>query len=267
MPAIYPARLKKQIADLVDYFDQPTVFVRELHHLLNQYADRVHRYGQSGEPVPLLNAYKVRSPILRHISQELGQRAVIYPEDALSLSDALWEEAYLEFKQLAVSLLGKIPLNPPDHILERIRRWVQDESDTQIIDYVFVYGLSSVWAQDKEFVMDMIEGWLIDTDVYAKRLGIRALIPIVEDYSYENIPNVYRLIHRLTLTAPSDLNTDLIELITALAKRSPQETAYFLSQNLSHPESSHTARLIRKCKSEFPEDMQDYLLAAVRGIH
>jgi dihydroorotase-like cyclic amidohydrolase len=173
----------------------------------------------------------------------------------------------LEFKQLAVSLLGKIPLNPPDHILERIHRWVQDESDTQIIDYVFVYGLSSVWAQDKEFVMDMIEGWLIDTDVYAKRLGIRALIPIVEDYSYENIPNVFRLIHRLTLTAPSDLNTDLIELITALAKRSPQETAYFLSQNLSHPESQHTARLIRKCKSEFPEDMQDYLLAAVRGIH
>ena len=50
MPAIQPVRLKRQSALLVEQFNNPAAFIRSLHHLLEFYADRVHRPGQAGEP-------------------------------------------------------------------------------------------------------------------------------------------------------------------------------------------------------------------------
>ena len=54
MPAIQPARLKKQVTELVPKINQPSVFVRELHTLLNLYSDHTQRPGQAGVPLPLL---------------------------------------------------------------------------------------------------------------------------------------------------------------------------------------------------------------------
>jgi len=58
MPAIHPARMKIQVARLGEKIRQPEVFVRELHNLLDFYADRTHRPGQFGEPPPLLAIIK-----------------------------------------------------------------------------------------------------------------------------------------------------------------------------------------------------------------
>ena len=65
MPAIQPARLKQQAVLLAQQFDNPVAYVRSLHHLLDFYADRAHRPGQSGKPAPLTSAYRVHPPVLR----------------------------------------------------------------------------------------------------------------------------------------------------------------------------------------------------------
>ena len=90
MPAIHPARLKKQVAQLVNNFEQPDGFVRSLHQLMSYYAERIQRPGQSGEPTPLITAYKVRRPVLRQIQGALAPLAKSKPEAAITLCDALW---------------------------------------------------------------------------------------------------------------------------------------------------------------------------------
>ena len=54
MPAIQLARLKIQVTELLKYFSVPKDFLRELHAMLDFYADRTRRSGQSGKPRPLI---------------------------------------------------------------------------------------------------------------------------------------------------------------------------------------------------------------------
>jgi hypothetical protein len=74
MPAIHPARLKIQAAQLVERFSTPHSFVSRLHDLLDFYANRAYRPGQSGEPHPLLTAYNVPRPVLHQVERELIPR-------------------------------------------------------------------------------------------------------------------------------------------------------------------------------------------------
>jgi hypothetical protein len=49
-----------------------------------------------------------------------------------------------------------------------------------------------------------------------------------------------------------------------LVQRTPNETAYFLQQNLELSFDKNTAWFIRRCLSAFPPDTQAALRAAVR---
>ena len=129
MPAIQPVRLKRQSALLVEQFNNPAAFIRSLHHLLDFYADRVHRPGQAGEPSPLIQAYRVKPPILRQILMDLEPLAKEKPDQALELCDQLWEQPYLEFRHLSASILGVIPLSSSAAILERVRGWIRQDTE------------------------------------------------------------------------------------------------------------------------------------------
>jgi len=52
MPAVDIARLKTQAAVLVEKFDQPAVFLKELHQILDAYADRTMRTGIGAACLP-----------------------------------------------------------------------------------------------------------------------------------------------------------------------------------------------------------------------
>lgn len=265
MPAIHPGRLKDSSSKLLGYSGQPEDFKRELHRMLSFYADRTYRPGQSGEPSPLLEAYKVRRPVLRQITIDLSSFGKSDPESALLLCDSLWEEPYLEFRLLAASLLGAISACPADQILARIKRWTTNEMDPQVIDIIFSNALAGIRSTDSESILDMVEEFLTDPDLQQQGLGIRGLVSLVKDPGFENIPLVYRLIQGVVLKTPPELQNDMIELLAVLAERSPNETAYFFRQNLSHPGNRDTARLIRKCLYAFPDDIQISLRNEIRG--
>ncbi|MGE5124163.1 MAG: hypothetical protein ACM3H7_06560, partial [Acidobacteriaceae bacterium] len=92
MPAIQPARLKQQIANLADKFNHPNQFIAQLHALLDQYSDHTHRPGQSGIPSPLISSYNTPPPVMRQIWQALLPLARNDAKSALAICDALWAE-------------------------------------------------------------------------------------------------------------------------------------------------------------------------------
>jgi hypothetical protein len=255
MPAIQPARLRQQAALLAEYFDQPPAFVRSLHHLLDFYADRTHRPGRTGEPPPIIFAYNVKPPVLRQVLQELSPLISGRPEQALELCDVLWEQPNLEFHLLAAAMLGQITGQPAEEILKRVNVWVKTGLE----------GLSGLRREDPDCLIQLIEEWLANPEVYYQQLGLRALTPLAADSSFENLPVIFRMITALVREPPQPLKTELLDLLETLAHRTPRETAYYLRQNLESTHSPMTAWLIRQSLDEFPEDIRESLRVAARG--
>jgi hypothetical protein len=182
------------------------------------------------------------------------------------LCDALWEQPYLEFRLLAASLLGFIPCRPAEPILARLKAWIRPEVDARLVDALFTQGLACLRQQNSTEVISVAESWLQEKDFFYQQTGLRLLLPLINDPQFENFPVFYRLILSLTRSAPARLRPDLLDVLAALARRSPNETAYFLQQAALMPNSPDTAWLIRQSLQEFPEPMREGLLGLSREL-
>lgn len=264
MPAIQLARLKIQTAELVTHFDDPTSFVRRLHDLLDFYADRTRKPGQAGEPPPLIKPYNVPRPILRQVRTDLAPYVAMDKESALVLCDTLWEEPYLEFRLLAIDLLGLIPTDFPDEILARIKSWAVPGTEDRLLNALVNEGLTQVRKGTPERYITQLEEWLTAEEYFSRRIGLKAVSITVSDRDFENLPRLFRLLAPLIRSTPSQLRPDLLDVMRALAMRSPNESAFFLRQNLTvMADDDSTAWLIRNSVRYFPEEVQRSLKTAL----
>jgi hypothetical protein len=80
------------------------------------------------------------------------------------------------------------------------------------------------------------------------------------------LPVIFRLLLPYLRQAPGRLRPDILDVLAALAVRSPVETASYLRQALTLPDSSDTAWLIRQSASTFPPEIEERLRSSVRGL-
>lgn len=265
MPAIQPARLKIQAAQLAEHFTDPDTFKIGLREILDFYADRVYRPGQAGDPPPLLKAYNVPTPVLRQISKEIAGAISANRGAALVLSDALWSEPVLEFRILAAITLGQVSAQPIEDILNRVNAWAKPSTESRLIRALINDGLVSVRSTWPDQYIQQVEIWLSVDQIFYRQLGLQALLPLLEMEEFENLPVAMRLITPLVRAAPSGLRTDLLAVIRLMAARSPKETAFFLRQNLAiKDENPGTAWLARQSVGFFPPDTRSVLRSALR---
>lgn len=249
---------------LAEHFDDCPAYVRSLHYLLDFYADRARRPGLTGTPGPLISAYKVRPPVLRMVLQELVPLAQENPAQGLALCDALWAESFLEMRQLGAQLLGQIPPEPPEPIVERVQRWITPQLEFFLLECVLQDSLERVRREHPEMMVKLVQGWLESGQKFQQQIGLRALLPLIEDQRFENLPAFFRLAQPFCRVAPPGLRPDVLDVIAALARRSPQETAYFLRQTLTSPEAPDAPWLVRQSLEAFPADIQNGLRQAAR---
>jgi hypothetical protein len=266
MPAIQPARLRQQAVLLAERCTDPAAYVRNLHFLMDFYADRARRPGQSGKPGPLITAYKVRPPVLSMILQETLPEALKDPEKGLELCDALWDEPYLEFRLLAAMLLGQLPAKPIEAITRRLEAWLAPNLEEYLVTALLAHAAYNLRQESPQTLVNLIQNWMESRDTFYQQVGLRALLTLIEDPSFENLPAFFHMLQPLARKAPSVLRADLLDALTALAKRSPQETAYFLRQTLGTPNAMDTAWLIRQTLPEFPVELRNSLRETVRGL-
>jgi hypothetical protein len=110
----------------------------------------------------------------------------------------------------------------------------------------------------------LIENWLASGDVPSRKVGLRAIPALVENPEFENLPALYRLLAPLVRESTSSLEADLIRVVRALGRRSSQETAYFLQQNLKAPHKSGLGVITRKSLDVFPPELEESLRAVLR---
>ena len=265
MPAIQPAKLKREAVELAVKFDQPAIFVRELHSLLDRYADHTHRSGQAGEPFTILEAYMTPPPVMKLVWLELTRQTRLHPECILPLCDALWAEPNFDLQLLATRLLGQISIQPPGQVLERLHAWVRTGLDKRLLDSLLVHGLEQIQLHAPAQVLEIVSSWLTSPDPTLQQAGLHALLTLSNYPGIENLPAVLKLITPYIRVAPSRLRPDILSVLTMLARTSPSETAYLLRQNLSAPDNPDTAWIIRQVMDEFPEETRAGLRSAMKG--
>ncbi len=263
MPAIQLGRLKLQAARLADDFVQPAAFVSNLDNILDFYADRTHRSGQSGTPHPLLPAYNVPAPVLRQVVAELAPLVKANPQAGLNLADELWKRNNLECRLVTASLLGLVPAEAGEMVISRVKNWLEVETEPRLIEALLRQGLAPIQQETPGRYMALLEAWLASPNLPEQEVGLRGILPLLETDSFHNLPVVYRLLTPFVRVAHDRLRPALLTVLDALIERSPQETAYFLRQNLSTPESIDTPWIIRKVLRQFPREVQDNLRKAM----
>jgi DNA alkylation repair enzyme len=266
MPAIQPARLRQQAALLAQSFSQPDVFIRSLHHLMESYADNARHPGQGGETPPLIDAYYVRPPVLRQLVVELNPYAENDPETAIVLAKALWQQSYLEFRQLAASLLGLIPVEDPHPMVALLESWLNTRPEDRLIEALLVRGMLALRRDRPDVYLEVVSNWLKRPQVFANQLGLRALVPLVQDPGFENIPSIFRLIQPFSRSLAGGLRPFMVNILHALARRSPQETSFFLRHNLETSENPDSPWLVRQTLPALPVEMQESLRGALRNM-
>lgn len=263
MPAIDIARLKIQSAVLVEKFDQPEFFISGLHQILDTYADRSIRQGVVASPVSVLPAYHAPQAVLRQIEMELGALVATFPEQSMGLTDSLWKDGYLESRLLAAALLGRInPATPL--LLERITAWVSRTRDNRVRLALLRTSLTRIRKESPGKFLQLMRTWLDPENPKLWANAIHAIIPLLEDPSYENLPPVFNLLSPVIKSMPSIMQNDLADLINALYKASPVETTHFLREVITGASSAQLPVTIRRILPQLPGSLRPVILDIVR---
>ena len=264
MPAIDLSRLRKQASRLADFFFLPDEFLKHLREMLDFYVNHTIRVKENVTLDSDLKKYHTPVVVVRQIESQIRDLAEQNPEDALNLADLLWDENALEMGLLAAFLLGRIPPQE-ERLLPRLTAWTQQVYDPDIRAALLSNSFTRMRRETPEQFLTLVREWLHPERVNSWSNGIQALIPMIAETSFENLPPVIALAEPIIEAAPSTLQVELTDLILALHKASPMETTFMLKQILTESENPMTAITLRRIQTYLPAELQTELRDLLRA--
>jgi hypothetical protein len=262
MPAIQLERLYRQATELAEWYHQPEKFATGLRDLFEFYADRTHRRGTSGAPALAIKTYKIAQPVMRRVLHELDTPLKADPQAALPLVDALWVREIYEFRVMAIEIISRLPVSLAAPVFERIQEWSRDNREEKLLSLLAERGMAALREQDIDDFLVHVRGWCQGDNFLDRRLGLLALLPLVKDGDFTNLPLIYGILTPLLDDLPKTLRADLLPVLRPLVRRSPKETAFFLRQRLEEAaQPGEVTWMIRRLLEDFPADQR----ASLRG--
>ncbi len=258
MTAINPARLKVQITELGELIDQPAPFIAQLHELLSFYSARVRQTSLAKTSLSL-QTYQVPEPVIQALVNEIAERLAENLQAGYALADALWKENWMEFRQLAIHVLGLLPDTEPDRILHRVQVWLDDCISETIRRSIMIEGMAGLAKQKPKECLNFIQELINSESKENLQAAIFGLELFAIDPSYTNLPHVFNDLSKILLVEDIGLAKELSALIRILASRSEQETTYFLIKQLHPDNEPRTLRIIRQVLNDLSQDNQDLL--------
>lgn len=263
MPAIDLARLRKQTNRLADFFFLPEDFMKHLRETLDFYVNRTMRRSEKIALGSNLPTYRTPPVVIRQIENAIGSIAMENPHNALELADQLWDEGYLETRLLAAYLLGRISPQE-ERLLARLTAWNQQVRDPNVRAALLTTSLARIRKEAPAQFLVLVAEWLHPARQRLWPNGIQALIPLISDPDFENLPPVFEIIRPVLETSPGALQNDIQELINALYQVSPSETAFFLQEVLKTTPNPLLAVTLRRILPALPPALQADLREQVR---
>lgn len=263
MPAIDLARLKIQAARLAEKFGDPQAFLLALNELLGYYTNRTIRTAQVAQrlSVPTFNTPR---PVLRQIESELAVLAEKQPDEAIALSELLWEADSLESRLLAAYLLGAIPSEKAIFAMTRLPAWLNQTTDKEIRTAVLTDAMARLRRERPEAFFSILEGWLGSAQSTLQIWGLQALIPLLQDPQFENLPAVFRILRPAILAAGPATQLDFQACVAALERVSLTETTAFLREIIRANPEPLMLRIFRRILPGLSPKLREALRETLR---
>jgi hypothetical protein len=263
MPAINLAKLKIQAAQLAEEFGEPEKCVRDLNKLLDSYNNPIRRSKQMGQLQSVIRPW-IPKPVIRQIENEMGFFVETQPTKAIDLAKALWKDGSLESRHLAAFLIGNLPSAHADEIIKILPGWLNQTTDKEIWKVILSGAMIHMRNEKPDFFLSQMEGWLKSQQVNQQLWGLQALIPLLTDPNFENLPAVFRMLRPVLLSANPALQLDLQACLVALEKVSFTETVTFLRELLSNEPKLTTLLLLRRIMPGLSNEIQETLRESLR---
>ncbi|MEK6221726.1 MAG: DNA alkylation repair protein [Chloroflexota bacterium] len=254
MPAIQLSRLRKQAENLPQFFNNPEKLTQEIIDLFEYYSDRTFRPGVVGRPIPIINSYKIATPVLQEILAVLSPIVATDPQSSLALVDNFWKKEILELRILAADLIGKIPLKDSKPIVERILVWVLEYKEDSVLERLSGKGMKNYRSAHKDDYYADTKLWLTYKERKIVIFALLVLLADLQEIKFENLPIFLRLLAKYIENPPKYLIPYLSDLVKLLAKTSPQETTFFLRKSYLASKNASTKRIIRISLDSFPKE-------------
>jgi hypothetical protein len=264
MPAVELEKLKDQLVEISWQFTRPEEFHRRLNDLLEFYSNPGYCAGSNIPTAKFIRVYHLPPQLVTRIEILLGKLGVENPSAGLALADELWKDDHLETRRLAAHLLGQIPLAPPGHVLAKLVEWCKPEEEALSLNFLLQNGSLRIRRDEPQAWLDTIEGWLENDALPYKKMGMQALVPLLADREFTNLPPIFRYMLPMLSNPHHSLFADLEQVVIALDARTPGETAYFLRQVIYlHPDPP-VLRFVRRVMQKLSAATQDNLRAVVK---
>ena len=265
MPAVDLFRLRLQVAQLIELFSQPEGFLRQFHDLLGLYNQWTLREGMQTTPKTLMRSYNAPLQVIRQI--ELGIKPVILsePHVALNLADLLWQDNFLESREMAAYILGQIPIMHIEDVKSRILDWANPNLDSAALDALFNKATSRLLTERPEIWEGIMENFLSHYEPIFQSYGLKAITGVIKNPDFNQVPSLFKLLRPFIQSPQSETIINLTKAVAALAERTPIETVYFLKQILAVTQGPEVEQFIRRCLPYFPLDLQRNLQEALRS--
>ena len=263
MPAIDLARLKIQAARLAEKFDEPQAFLLALNELLGYYNNRTIRAAQIAQRLSV-PTFRTPRPVLRQIESELAVLAEKQPDEAITLSDTLWEADSLESRLLAAYLLGNLPSGRAISALTRLPARLNQSTDKEIRTALLTDALARLRRERPEAFFSLLEGWLASAQSALQIWGLQALIPLLQDPQFENLPAVFRSLRPAILAAGPAIQLDFQACVAALERVSLTETTAYLREIIRGNPEPLMLRIFRRILPGLSPELQEALRETLR---
>jgi hypothetical protein len=263
MSAIDLARLKTQAARLSEKFGEPAAFVRGLNDLLDFHSNRTIRATQIVKRLSV-PTYRTPRPVQRQIENELTALAETRPVEAVTLTKALWEAGSLESRLIAAHLLGSIPSAEAIPALIRLPIWLGQSTDKEIRAALLTDALVRLRWENPDVFFILLESWLGSPRSALQIWGLQALVPLLQDPHFENLPAVFRILRPAVEAAGPATQLDLQACLAALEQVSLTETLAYLRNVLADNPPPLLLRMIRRILPAFSPELQTTLREILR---
>lgn len=262
MTAIDLTRLEKQIEDLLPLADDPRAFQTEFHDILGFYHRYSHRKYKDSLPKSFMRQYDLPEKVLPSLQNRLKK---IEPKLILPLARQLWQDDYFEAKDTAVTLLGFLPAEYQDQVLEQILQWLDEPLDRAIIESIFTKGIKTLSQNAPQLWQDEVNKLLLSERTQRRKMGLLALAKIIPACQSDNLPAFFSWLRPFLISPDQSLDNNLKPVVAALAERSNQETAYLLREILTDSNDIEVGRRFRHYLEFFEGDSHQRLLEAIKN--
>jgi len=244
MPPIDLARLRARTAAIAERFAEPAAAANAVRQMLDDYSDRSHRASPRVASRSLGYSFKVSPPVLRAIVMALRAPATASPAAALDIAGRLWQFGSREERRIAAELLGQVAVQQPADAHRLIDSWAPHIESGETADSLAEFGLGPLMRSDPATYLAEARRWVTFPHKWVRRFGLSALLPLVRDRQWDNIPGALAVVRLSMADADADVRRAAVTVLEGLAAKSPAEVGLFLREQAART-NSNTGAIVR----------------------